>query len=159
MATTFEQVYDGFRQICIDQIGANFELSDPYTLERNTEVLLEKGWGITVSASSSFTDQWNTTGEEIPFSLVLTASTLGAQMDPTRIANALKILKQMDLDTRKQLVVQDNIGVSNAGVFFTGGSDIGFITGNQDGVSPLSDQDVVATITMNYIVRILDPLN
>lgn len=158
MATTFDSVYDAFVSICQAEIGTNLELPNPYELERNAPTQLEKGWGVTVGASTVFTDQFDSTGEEIPFNVVLTAASLGPEMSTTRISDALKAIKQMDLDTRKRLVQPDQIGVPNAGVFFLGSSEVEFITGNDSGSLPLSDQDVVAVITINYAVRIIESL-
>lgn len=163
--TVFSQIFDAFRAVCQAEIGQNIEIPDPYELERNAPSQLERGWGLTVGISLPFVDQFNASGEEIVFSLVLTATTLGHQMDGARIANAVKALKEMDVATRVKLVQPGYWNTNQVNVLYAGATGINFIDGNltnfnpQNLPGPVINQDIVATTTINYTVRIFEALN
>ncbi len=162
--TVFSQIFDAFRTVCQTEIGTNLEIPDPYELERNAPSQLEKGWGLTIGASTPFIDQFNTSGEEITFGLVLTATTLGHQMDGARIANAVKVLKDMDVATRTKLVQPGYWNTNQVNVIYSGATGVDFIDGNLTDFNPqglpgtLTNQDIVATTTINYTVRIFEAL-
>ena len=109
----FDDVLDAFRATCIAQIGAQYELANPYILDENPDQYLYKGWGVLVGdATPSSLDEFKLMSTDQVFSVVLTIN--ATKND--RLTSALKELYKMDTDTRNVLVQPEVSGINNAQV-------------------------------------------
>lgn len=153
----FNDVLDAFRAVGAAAVGAQYELSNPYSLEDNPDQHLYKGWGVIVSeALPAVLDEFKLMSTQHVFSLVFTANATKTDFDATTLTTAIKELYNMERDTRNILMQPNVSGISNAQVTFQNTEAPSFLNPSEE--TPIGGLTDIVSITSNYLVRIPEPL-